>query len=54
MLFGLQGFPRVFMNLIHEVLHKFLFKRIIVYLDGVLIFSNDYQVHVKLIREVLF
>lgn len=50
MLLGLQGSPRVFMDLIHEV-HKFLFKRIIVYLDGVLIFNNDYQFHVKCCSE---
>lgn len=41
------------MNLINEVLHAFLFKGVIVYLDDMLIFSKDYQLHVKLVRGVL-
>lgn len=38
--FGLQGAPAVFMQLINEVLHKYLFKWVLVYLDY---FFNLYQ-----------
>lgn len=42
------------MNVINEVLHKFLFKGVIVYIyDDVLIYSQDYKEHVKLVQEVL-
>lgn len=53
MTFSLQGVPIVFMNLINEVLHKYLFKGVIIYLDDLLIYSNDYQKYVKLLQEVL-
>ncbi|XP_015278104.1 PREDICTED: RNA-directed DNA polymerase homolog [Gekko japonicus] len=51
--FGLQGAPGVFMNLINEVLHKHLFKGVLVYLDDILIYSPDLTSHAKLVREVL-
>lgn len=41
------------MNLINDVLHKYLFKVVIVYLDNMLIYSKDYHEHVKLVRGVL-
>lgn len=41
------------MNLINEVLYKFLFKGVRVYLDDMLIYLRDYQEHVKLVHEVL-
>ncbi|XP_015279038.1 PREDICTED: RNA-directed DNA polymerase homolog, partial [Gekko japonicus] len=46
--FCLQGAPGVFMNLINEVMHDLLFKGVIVYLDDVLIYSQDLPSHVKL------
>ncbi|XP_015263246.1 PREDICTED: RNA-directed DNA polymerase homolog [Gekko japonicus] len=51
--FGLQGAPGVFMNFINEVLHKNLFKGVIVYLDDILIYSPDKPSHIKLVWEVL-
>lgn len=47
-----QGVPGVSMNLINEVLQTFSFKGV-VYLDDILIYSHDYQGHVKLVCEVL-
>lgn len=41
------------MNIINEFLHHFLFKGVIVSLDDVLIYSEDHQPHLKLVREVL-
>ncbi|XP_015271184.1 PREDICTED: RNA-directed DNA polymerase homolog, partial [Gekko japonicus] len=51
--FGLQGAPGVFMNLINEVLHEFLFKGVVLYLDDVLLYSQDLPSHIKLVRKVL-
>lgn len=51
--FGLQGAPGVFMNLINDMLHKHLFKGVIVYLDDILIYSPDKPSNVRLAREVL-
>lgn len=43
----------VLMNLNNEVLHKYLYKGVVIYLNDVLIYSDDYLSHVKLVREVL-
>lgn len=51
--FGLQGPPGVFMNFINKVLHKFLYKGVFCYLDDMLIYSDNYETHVKLVQEVL-
>ncbi|XP_015284069.1 PREDICTED: RNA-directed DNA polymerase homolog, partial [Gekko japonicus] len=51
--FGLQGAPGVFMNLINEVLHQHLFNGALVYLDNILLHSQDMDSHVTLVREVL-
>ncbi|XP_013921040.1 PREDICTED: RNA-directed DNA polymerase homolog [Thamnophis sirtalis] len=39
--FGLQGVPAVFMQLINEVLHDHLYKGVIVYLDDILIYTQN-------------
>ncbi|XP_015283891.1 PREDICTED: RNA-directed DNA polymerase homolog, partial [Gekko japonicus] len=46
--FGLHGAPGVFMNLINEVLYKHLFKRVLVCLDNILLYSLDKSSHVQL------
>lgn len=51
--FGLPGPPGVFMNLINEALHEYLYKGMVVYLDDVLIYSKDYPSHIELVRKVL-
>lgn len=37
------------MNFINEVLQKFLYKRLVCYLDDVLIYSDSYEKHIKLV-----
>lgn len=51
--FGLQDTSVVFMQLINEVLHKYLYKGVRVYLDDILIYTEAMPEHVKLVRAVL-
>ncbi|XP_042299927.1 uncharacterized protein LOC121917880, partial [Sceloporus undulatus] len=51
--FGLSGGPSCFMKLVHEVLHDLLFEGVLVYLDDILIYSQDLNSHVQLVRKVL-
>ena len=51
--FGLTGAGRVFMSVINEVLHDLLYKGVVVYLDDILLYSENKTEHVKLVREVL-
>lgn len=41
------------MQLINEVLHKHLFKGVLVYLDDILIYTETMEEHVKLVKAVL-
>lgn len=43
----------MFMQLINEVLHKYLYKGLLVYLDDILIYTKTMVEHVKLVRAVL-
>ncbi|XP_048338343.1 uncharacterized protein LOC125424948 [Sphaerodactylus townsendi] len=51
--FGLSGAPGAFMSLINEVLQDFLYKGVVVYLDDVLIYSQNLEEHEQLVRSVL-
>lgn len=51
--FGLQGAPAVFMQLINNVLHEFLYRGVLVYLDDILIYTRTMEEHVRLVRQVL-
>lgn len=53
MLFGLQGAPAVFMQLINEVLYQHLYKGVLVYLNDILIYTKTKEEHVKLVRTLL-
>lgn len=51
--FRLQGAPAVFMQLINEVLHEFLYHGVLVYLNDILIYTSTMEKHVQLVRQVL-
>lgn len=47
MLFGLQGAPVMFMQLINKVLHEHQFNGVLVYLTDILIYSETMEEHVN-------
>lgn len=51
--FGLTNAPPTFMQLMNSVFQEFLNQFIIIYLDGILIFSTSMEDHVKHLRTVL-
>lgn len=53
MLFGLRNAPNTFMRLMNEVLHDFIGKVLVVYLDDILIFNNTKEGHMKYLELVL-
>jgi hypothetical protein len=56
MLFGLTNAPADFQYFINDVLHPFLDKFCIAYLDDILIYSNtleDHKLHIQQILELL-
>lgn len=51
--FRLTNVPAVFQALVNDVLRDMLNQYVFVYLDGILIFSPDFQIHQKHVRQVL-
>uniref|UniRef100_A0A803TBM3 Gypsy retrotransposon integrase-like protein 1 n=1 Tax=Anolis carolinensis TaxID=28377 RepID=A0A803TBM3_ANOCA len=51
--FGLKNGGGCFMQLINEILHPLLYRGVFIFLDDILIVSEDKEKHVKLVREVL-
>ncbi|CAJ0964878.1 unnamed protein product [Ranitomeya imitator] len=51
--FGLANAPSVFQSFMHDIFREYLDKFLIVYLDDILIFSDDWESHVKQVRTVL-
>jgi len=51
--FGLKNAPAVFQSFINSVLRPFLDKSVILYLDDILIFSDNLEEHHKTVRAVL-
>lgn len=51
--FGLTNAPVVFQNLVNDILHDMLGRFVFVYLDDILIFSQNLKGHVQHVRLVL-
>ena len=53
MLFGLANAPATFQNMMNEVLREFLDQGVVVYIDDVLIYSENLEQHIELVKKVL-
>ena len=51
--FGLTNAPATFMQLMHDIFRDMLDEGVIVFLDDILIYSNNLDSHKKLVRKVL-
>lgn len=51
--FGLQEAPAIFMQVINQALHEHLYKGVLVYLNGILIYTEIPEECMKLVRAVL-
>ncbi|CAJ0938719.1 unnamed protein product, partial [Ranitomeya imitator] len=50
--FGLSNVPSVFQSFMHDIFREYLDKFLIVYLDDILVFSDDWESHVTQVRMV--
>ena len=53
MLFGLTNTPAAFMDLMNRVFNKYLDEFVIVFVDDILIYSDNEQIHEKHLRLTL-
>jgi hypothetical protein len=51
--FRLTNAPSTFMRLMNHMLRAFIGKYVVVYFDGVLIYSNEIDEHISHLRQVL-
>ena len=51
--FGLANAPATFQNMMNEVLREFLDQGVVVYIDDVLIYSENLEQHIQLVKKVL-
>ena len=51
--FGLANSPATFQNMMNEVLREFLDQGVLVYIDDVLIYSENLEQHIELVKKVL-
>ncbi|XP_021717910.1 uncharacterized protein LOC110685691 [Chenopodium quinoa] len=53
MSFGFTNAPKVFMDLMHRIFRPYLDKFVVMFIDDILIYSRDEEVHKKHLRQVL-
>ena len=51
--FGLSGAPAIFQRLMDEVLGELLWKTVIVYLDDIIVFTRDWEEHLRVLSQVI-
>ena len=51
--FGLANAPAMFQNMMNEILRDMIYLGVIIYLDDILIYSENEQEHVALVKRVL-
>jgi len=51
--FGLVNAPATFLTMMNKILREFLDHRAVVYLDDIVIFSENMEDHIKLVQKVL-
>ena len=51
--FGLTNAPAAFMDLMNRVFHPYLDQFVVVFIDGILVYSKDAQEHEQHLRIVL-
>ena len=51
--FGLVNAPAIFQRMMNIILREFLDHRVLVYLDDILIYSDNMEDHIKLVQKVL-
>ena len=51
--FGLTNAPAAFMDLMNRVFKPYLDKFVVVFIDGILIYSKDKEEHANHVRAVL-
>jgi len=51
--FGLVNAPATFQAMMNKILREFLDHGVVVYLDDILIYSENYEEHVELVKKVL-
>ena len=51
--FGLKNAPSAFQRLMQEILRKFSRKKVIIYIDDILIMGDNLEDHLRLVEEVL-
>jgi len=51
--FGLVNAPATFQTMINKILRQFLDHGVLVYLDDILIYSENIEDHIKLVQHVL-